>query len=95
MIVELINYRDERTRFDIGDIKDISYATMQVMYGDEFLIVGYRNNKVLYYDSYTHGQRSANHIEDEYDIYIPGKINLFVDEQWLNRKTSYSYAYDC
>ena len=89
MLITLYNYASDKTRHDIGDIKNIYFAEIKVLSGDEVLNVVHNDGTKKVYDS--SACRFNSHYDGSYIVYVPNIINLFEDTKWLCRKDSYSY----
>ena len=89
MLITLYDYAGDKTRHDIGDIKDIYLADIRILSGDEVLNVTYNDGTKKIYDSSKH--RFNSHYDGSYIVYMPNVKNLFEDTNWLRRKDSYSY----
>lgn len=88
MKVTLIDYDKKKREFDIGNVEDIHFADLEVLSGDEVLKVIYKDGSSKVFDS-CDTYRIQSYFDDNYTVYMPGVRNLFENEKWLNRKSSY------
>lgn len=93
MVIELMDYQNEKVAFDIGDIEDIVSIEITVVSGDEIAMVFYRNGTAEIFDS------SSSRLYDFYDyaylIYdVTTGVNYLNDERFLSRETSYDVSMD-
>ena len=92
MKIKLLDYENKTKVVDVGDIKEIESMYIDVITGDEVLVVVYKDYTIKKFDS------SNTRCEDSYDAEYPIYneqigINLLKDEDFLNRKDSYYYLY--
>ena len=92
MKIKLLDYEREIHYADVGDIKEIESMYIDVISGDEVLVVVYKDYTIKKFDpSIT---RCKDHLDARYPIYNePIGLNLLKDEDFLNRRDSYSYLW--
>ena len=88
MKVELIDYRNKRVALEIPEKEEMLMAFIEVLSGDETLIVVTKDGEPHRYDS--SDSRIADFTDSLYVVF-GGPINLFDDPKWLGRTDSYSY----
>ena len=86
MKIELLDYGNRRKAFNIPEKGDIFSATIRILSGDEVLNVITKDGELHVYDA--SNTRMTDFDEDEYIVYLTGK-DLFENERWLARKSSY------
>ena len=88
MKIRLLDYKTKVV--DVGDIKEIGSIYIDVISGDEVLVVVYKDYTIKEFDS--SNTRCEDRHEGIYLIYNEQLgINLLKDEDFLNRKNSYDY----
>ena len=92
MKIKLLDCEDKISFVDIGDIKEIESMDIDVITGDEVLVVLYKDYTIKKFDS--SNTRCKDHLDARYPIYnkITG-LNLLKDENFLNRIDSYDYLW--
>lgn len=92
MKIKLLGYKNKTSFVDVGDIKEIESMDIDVITGDEVLVVLYKDYTIKKFDS--SNTRCEDHLDARYPIYnkITG-LNLLKDEDFLNRKGSYDYLW--
>lgn len=92
MKIKLLDYEREIHYADVGDIKEIESMYIDVIAGDEVLVVVYKDYTIKEFDS--SNTRCEDHLDARYPIYneLTG-LNLLKDEKFLNRRDSYSYLW--
>ena len=92
MKIKLLDYEKKNKVVDIGDIKEIGSMYIEVLSGDEVLLIIYKDYTIKEFDS--SNTRREDSLEGEYPIYNEQLgINLLKDEDFLNRKDSYDYLW--
>lgn len=92
MTLELLDWNDEITEFDIGDRNDIAMISIKVVTGDEIATVIYKNYTVAEFDSGV--GRMQDYYDGEYVIYRFDEDNNLIDsDKFKNRKTSYDFQH--
>ena len=92
MKIRLLDYEKKTKVADVGDIKEIGSMYIEVLSGDEVLLVIYKDYTKKEFDS--SNTRREDSLEGEYPIYNEQLgINLLKDEDFLNRKDSYDYLW--
>ena len=92
MKIKLLDYENNIKVVDVGDIKEIGSMYIEVLSGDEVLLVIYKDYTKAEFDS--SNTRREDSLEGEYPIYNEQLgINLLKDEDFLNRKDSYDYLW--
>lgn len=86
MRVKILDYKNNETAVNIGNLDEIYLVIMQVITGDEELIVIYNDGSIKYFDSCP--ERKEDHIDEYYIVYMPYIRNFLTDENWINRKSS-------
>lgn len=86
MRVKILDYKNNETAVNIGNLDEIYLVTMQVVTGDEELIVIYNDGSIKHFDSCP--ERKEDHIDEYYIVYMPYIRNFLTDENWINRKSS-------
>lgn len=66
MIINIVDYKDERKKVDIGDIENIDYLYVDVLTGDEVISVWYKDGTYDYWDSSV--DRGTVYYDGEYDV---------------------------
>ena len=90
MKIKLLDCEDKISFVDVGDIKEIGSMYIEVLSGDEVLVVLYKDYTIKKFDS--SNTRCEDSHEGGYSIYNEQiGINLLKDEDFLNRKDSYDY----
>ena len=93
MKIELLDYEDNIKVVDVGDIKEIGSMYIEVISGDEILLVIYKDYTIMKFDS--SNTRCEDRYEGRYLIYNEQlDINLLKNEDFLYRRNSYDYLYD-
>ena len=92
MKIKLLDCKDTISFVDVGDIKEIESIDIDVITGDEVLVVLYKDYTIKKFDS--SNTRCKDHLDARYPIYneLTG-LNLLKDEDFLNRKDSYDYLW--
>ncbi|MDD7757638.1 MAG: hypothetical protein PUJ51_24610 [Clostridiales bacterium] len=92
MEIKLLDYENKIKVVDVGDIKEIGSMYIEVLSGDEVLLVIYKDYTIKEFDS--SNTRCKDYFDARYPIYnkITG-LNLLKNEDFLNRKDSYDYLY--
>ena len=93
MKIKLLDYENNIKVVDVGDIKEIEFMCIEVISGDEVLLVIYKDHTIKEFDS--SNTRCEDRHEGRYLIYneLTG-INLLKDKDFLNRINSYSYLWE-
>ena len=92
MKIKLLDYENKIKVVDVGDIKEIGSMYIEVLSGDEVLLIIYKDYTIKEFDS--SNTRREDSLEGEYPIYNEQLgINLLKDEDFLNRKDSYDYLW--
>lgn len=86
MRVKILDYKNNETAVNIGNLDEIYLVIMQVITGDEELIVIYNDGSIKHFDSCP--ERKEDHIDEYYIVYMPYIRNFLTDENWINRKSS-------
>lgn len=86
MIIDLIDWKDEKHPVDIGDLDNIEEMFIKVVTGDEILHVLYKDGTDKFFDSSE--DRMADFDDGIYPIYVSGLWCIDKDK-FINRKTSY------
>lgn len=86
MIMNLIDWKDEKHPVDIGDLDNIDAMFIKVVTGDEILHVLYKDDTDKFFDSSE--DRMADFDDGIYPIYVSGLWCIDKDK-FMNRKTSY------
>ena len=90
MKIKLLDYEDKTKVVDVGDIKEIKSMYIEVISGDEVLLVIYKDYTIKEFDS--SNTRCEDRHEGRYLIYNEQLgINFLKDKDFLNRINSYSY----
>jgi len=88
MLIRILDYAGESTQVDIGDLSTINHIDLDVITGDEILIVEYKNGEIKTFDSAS--DRCADYFDNSYTVYS-NSIDLLKDDLWLARKSSYDW----
>ena len=92
MKIKLLDYEDKIIVVDVGDIKEIESMYIEVISGDEVLLVVYKDYTIKEFDS--SNTRCEDRHEGRYLIYNKQRgINFLKDKDFLNRINSYSYLW--
>ena len=92
MKIKLLDCEDKISFVDVGDIKEIESMDIDVITGDEVLVVLYEDYTIKKFDS--SNTRCKDHLDARYPIYNePIGLNLLKDEDFLNRRNSYDYLW--
>ena len=92
MKIKLLDYENKTKVVDVGDIKKIGSMYIEVLSGDEVLVVVYKDYTIKKFDS--SNTRCEDHLDARYPIYNePIGLNLLKNEDFLNRKDSYDYLW--
>ena len=86
MRVKILDYKNNETAVNIGNLDEIYLVIMQVITGDEELIVIYNDGSMKHFDSCS--ELKEEHIDEYYIVYMPYIRNFLTDENWINRKSS-------
>ena len=90
MQITLMNYNDEKTAFEVGELQDIATMEIEIVSGDEILCVTYNDGSSATFD--TGLDRIMDFYDGDYVLYDKNaETNLLDDENWLNRADSYTY----
>ena len=95
MIIKLLDYADNETLVDIGNLNDIAKMRIDIITGDEILNVVYKDYREVRFDAGKN--RSMDFHDWSYEIYdyrLSKEANLLFDTYWLSRKDSYHYEND-
>ena len=93
MKIKLLDCEDKIIVVDVGDIKEIESMYIEVISGDEVLLVIYKDYTIKTFDS--SNTRCEDRHEGRYLIYNEQLgINLLKDKDFLNRINSYSYLWE-
>lgn len=88
MILKLLDYANDPTEHDIGNLEDIATIGITVVTGDEIATVTYKDNTVKTFDSSV--TRITAYFDDEYEIYRSGQSDNLIDNpKFINRTNSY------
>lgn len=91
MKIKIMDYEDKVKEIDVGELKDIRKIKVNVVTGDEILVVEYDDNTEKVFDS--SDDRTRNFFDGEYILFnkdIEPEINELENPEWLDR-THYSY----
>lgn len=66
MIINIVDYKDERIKVDIGDIENIDYIQVEVLSGDEVITVWYKDGE--YKDLDSSQCRLKDYYDGEYEV---------------------------
>lgn len=66
MIINIVDYKGERIKVDIGDIENIDYIQVEVLTGDEFITVWYKDGTYDYWDSSVY--RGTDYYDGYYEV---------------------------
>lgn len=66
MIINIVDYKDERIKVDIGDIENIDYISVDVLSGDEVITVWYKDGMFDDWDSSE--CRGTDYYDGEYEV---------------------------
>ncbi len=66
MIINIVDYKDERIKVDIGDIENIDYIQVEILSGDEVITVWYKDGTCDYRDSAVY--RGKDYYDDDYEV---------------------------
>lgn len=66
MIIDIVDYKDERIKVDIGDIENIDYIEVEVLTGDEVITVWYKDG--TYKDLDSSQCRLKDYYDGEYEV---------------------------
>ena len=92
MKIRLLDYENNIKVVDVGDIKEIGSMYIEVLTGDEVLVVVYKDYTIKTFDS--SNTRCEDCHDGGYPIYNEQiGINFLKDEDFLNRSDSYDYLY--
>ena len=92
MKIKLLGYKSKTSFVDVGDIEEIESMYIDVISGDEVLVVVYKDYTIKEFNS--SNTRCKDHLDARYPIYNePIGLNLLKDENFLNRRDSYSYLW--
>lgn len=87
MRVKILDYKNNETAVNIGNLDEIYLVVMQVVTGDEELTVIYNDGSMKHF--YSNSELKEEHIDEYYIVYMPYIRNFLKDENWINRKSSY------
>ena len=92
MEIKLLGYKNKISFVDVGDIEEIESMYIDVIAGDEVLVVVCKDYTIMKFDP--SNTRCKDHLDARYPIYneLTG-LNLLKDEKFLNRRDSYSYLW--
>ncbi|MDD7757641.1 MAG: hypothetical protein PUJ51_24625 [Clostridiales bacterium] len=93
MKIKLLDCEAKISFVDVGDIKEIESMDIDVISGDEVLVVLYKDFTIKKFDS-SSNTRCKDYLDARYPIYnkITG-LNLLKNEDFLNRIDSYNYLW--
>ena len=94
MTIKLLNYLGVPVEVDIGDFNNVARMTMDVVTGDEVLIVLYKNYDVKIFDSDDgDNKRTVDVHDNKYEVYYFGNQgpNILDNEEFINRTSPYWY----
>ena len=92
MKFKLLDYETKTKVVDVGDIKEIGSIYIEIISGDEVLLVIYKDYTIKEFDS--SNTRCEDRREGIYLIYNEQSgINFLKDEDFLNRKNFYDYLW--
>ena len=92
MFITIMDYRDDKTTVDVGNLEDIARMTIEVKTGDEILHVIYKNYRTRSFDSSR--CRMADFYDGDFDIYDVGVgLNILDDPNFIGR-THYSLIWN-
>ena len=92
MKIKLLDYENNIKVVDVGDIKKIGSMYIEVMSGDEVLVIVRKDYTLMAFDSSK--TRCEDRLDGRYQIYNEQTgINLLKDKDFLNRSNSYDYLY--
>lgn len=66
MIINIVDYKDERKQIEIGEINQIDYIHVEVFTGDEIIEVYYKDGTEKEFDSSEF--RLTDYFDGEYDV---------------------------
>lgn len=66
MIINIVDYKDERIKVDIGDIENIDYIHVDVLTGDELITAWYKDG--TYKDLDSSQCRLKDYYDGEYEV---------------------------
>ena len=91
MVIKILDYKDKTKDVEIGELKDIKSINVNVVTGDEILIVSYKDGTEKRIDSTEPGYRTRDFFDGTYVLYDEDEnINELENEEWKNRD-HYSY----
>ena len=92
MKIKILDHETKTKVIDVGDIKEIGSMYIDVISGDEVLVVVYKDYTTKEFDS--SNTRCEDYLDARYPIYnkITG-LNLLKEEYFLNRIDSYDYLW--
>lgn len=91
MKIKILDYRSRAKEVDVGELKDIRKMKVQVVTGDEILIVTYKDGSEKRFDS--SDDRTKAFFDGDYELYnteTEPEINELENPEWLDRD-NYSY----
>lgn len=91
MVIKILDYKSRANEVNVGELKDIRKMTVEVITGDEILIVAYKDGSYKRFDS--SDDRTRDFYDGDYELYnteTEPEINELENPEWLNR-TNYSY----
>ena len=94
MTIKILDYKDRVKEVDVGELKDIRKMVVEVVTGDEILIVVYKDNTTKIFDS--SDDRTRDYYDGDYVLYnteTEPEIDELDNPEWLSR-TNYSYLYE-
>lgn len=93
MILKLLDYNDDATEHEIGNLEDIAAIMIRVVSGDEIANVIYKDYTVKDFDS--SDTREMDFYDFDYEIYrFDVKNNLIDNPKFKERRSSYWYWYE-
>lgn len=89
--IEIMDWQGTKTTVKV-DMDKVAAINLEVVSGDEILVVVYKNYTIKKFDS-SHDRR-IDFSDGSYVVFNEAKsVNLLEDDEWLNRKSSYDYDY--
>ena len=94
MVIEIMNYRGDKKKVDVGELENIEEMDILILTGDEILTIYYDDGDIKKFDS--SDDRLRDYYDWEYTLYdkeIEDKEqNYLFQDNWINRKSSYHYV---
>lgn len=90
--IQIMDYKGKKTRAEIKDFGNVACIFIEVISGDEVMIVIYDSGEIETFDS--SDDRGADFYDGMYALYIKDELDKTEDEKFTKRASSYAMLND-